>query len=76
MKIREKFENVQLQFLNLLKSVIYLLIDMIENETVSKFSDMHQKMTVIKIVVMIIKYSQYRLSYARHYNPLMIRNHS
>ena len=47
MKIREKFENVQLQFLNLLKSVIYLLIDMIENETVSKFSDMHQKMTVI-----------------------------
>ena len=46
-KIREKFENVQLQFLNLLKSVIYLLIDMIENETVSKFSDMHQKMTVI-----------------------------
>ena len=61
MKIREKFENVQLQFLNLLKSVIYLLIDMIGNETVSKFSDMHQKMTVIKVVVMIIKYSQNRL---------------
>ena len=55
MKIREKFENVQLQFLNLLKSVIYLLIDMIGNETVFKFSDMHQKMTVIKVVVMIIK---------------------
>ena len=28
---------------------------MIGNETVSKFSDMHQKMTVIKVVVMIYK---------------------
>ena len=28
-----------MKFLNLLKSAIYLLIDMIGNETVSKFSD-------------------------------------